>query len=143
MMTPSENKRIVRRLTEAWNDRDRETWLSVHADEVTVTRPRSDSDVIAAEELWAAEESGLFATFPDVTASIEGLLAEDDQVLVLWRITGTHEGEFHGIAPTGDEIEYAEWALYRVADGQVTAARFLSDALDLFDQLGAVDPPTD
>lgn len=140
--TPADNKRAVRQLTEAWNERDREAFLAVHAEEVTVGRPGDDPEVTTAEALWEGEQSGLFAAFPDVTASTEAVVAEDDLVFVCWTVSGTHEGEFHGVEPTGTEMAYAEWALYRLEDGQVVEATWLADALGLFEQLGAVDPPT-
>lgn len=140
--TPADNKQVVRRLTEAWNDRDREAWLGVHADEVIINRPGEPSEAIEAEAMWEAEQSGLFAAFPDIVANTEGLIAEDDRVLVRWRLTGTHEGEFHGVAPTGTEITYTEWALYRIEDGQAVEVWFISDSLNVFEQLGAIDPPT-
>lgn len=140
--TPANNKQVVRQLTEAWNDRDQEAWLAVHAEEVTLNRPGDPPEVHEAEAMWEAEQSGLFAAFPDIVASTEGMIAEDDRVLVRWRLTGTHEGEFHGIAPTGTEITYTEWALYRIKDRRAVEAWFISDALNLFEQLGAVDLPT-
>jgi steroid delta-isomerase-like uncharacterized protein len=140
--TPTDNKQAIRQLTEAWNDRDREAFLAVHAEEVTVSRPGDEPEVTAAETLWEGEQSGLFTAFPDVTASTEAMIAEDDLVLVCWTVSGTHEGAFHGIEPTGREVAYAEWALYRLEDAEVVEAQWLADALGLFEQLGAVDPPT-
>lgn len=140
--TPTDNKELIRELTTAWNERDREAFLSVHAEELTVSRPGDEPEVTTAEALWEGEQSGLFDAFPDVTASIERMVAEDDLVVVWWTVSGTHEGPFHGIEPTGTGVKYPEWAMYRIEDGRVIEAWWMADALGLFDQLGAVDPPT-
>lgn len=137
-----ESKKVVQQLTDAWNDRDRAAFLDVHADDVT-THSSSGEEVQTAENLWAAEESGIFAAFPDVHASTESMIAEDDQVFVRWTITGTHEGEFYGIEPTGNEVEYAEWAVYRIENLQVAEAWWLGDGLGLFEQIDAVQSPVD
>ena len=66
--------------------------------------------------------------FPDLYTSIENEIAEDNQVVVVWRMTGTHEHEFRGIQPThkhcsitGIDIFYIEnnriegmWAFFEM-----------------------------
>jgi predicted ester cyclase len=39
--------------------------------------------------------------FPDFRSVIEDQIAEGDKVVTRWRASGTHQGEFRGIAPTG------------------------------------------
>jgi len=138
-MTTRENKDLVQRLTDAWNERDRETFLELHADRVTAYRGSSDGQTRPAEELWESEESGIFEAFPDVIATTEFAVAEDDLVVVRWTVTGTHEGEYYGVEPTGEEVEYADWAAYRIENGEVTEAWWTGASVDLLEQIGAVD----
>src|SRR3954449_7802541 len=42
---------------------------------------------------------------PDLTYTVEDQVAEDDKVVSRYTATGTHRGEFFGVAPTGDRIE--------------------------------------
>jgi predicted ester cyclase len=42
---------------------------------------------------------------PDLTYTVEDQVAEDDKVVTRYRATGTHEGEFFVVAPTGRRIE--------------------------------------
>lgn len=44
--------------------------------------------------------------FPDLQLTWTNMLASDEMVMVEWTVTGTHEGEFNGIPPNGNEIEH-------------------------------------
>lgn len=52
--------------------------------------------------------------------------------------TGTHEGEFLGIEPTGERMETAAIEMYRLDDGVITEAWLNVDMLRLLQQLGVV-----
>lgn len=43
--------------------------------------------------------------FSDVQWHIKDLIADEEKVAVLWLLTGTHDGEFLGIKPTGAKIK--------------------------------------
>jgi steroid delta-isomerase-like uncharacterized protein len=136
--TTEANKELISELTAAWNARDRDRMARTYADEILVhgaDEVRTRSEMLDAE--W-----GFFDAFPDVEATTEQLVAENDLVVVRWSVTGTHEGELRGIEPTGRTVEYEEWAMYRVEDGAITEVRAQTDALGVFEQLGAVDPPS-
>jgi len=42
--------------------------------------------------------------FPDCHATIEDIMTIDDKVIVRWAMTGTHQGVFQNIPPTGKTI---------------------------------------
>jgi predicted ester cyclase len=44
--------------------------------------------------------------FPDLSCTIEVQVAEGDKVVSRWTVRGTHQGEFFGVAPTGDRVEF-------------------------------------
>jgi predicted ester cyclase len=52
--------------------------------------------------------------FPDFATSIEQLLAEGDWVAFRLKHTGTHKGEFLGIAPTGRRVEFTSLVFNRI-----------------------------
>ena len=39
---------------------------------------------------------------PDLTYTVDDQVAEDDKVVSRYTATGTHQGEFFGVAPTGE-----------------------------------------
>jgi predicted ester cyclase len=62
----------------------------------------------------------VFSAFPDFTATIENMVAEDDKVAVRVTWRGNHKGEFMGIAPTGKKVETTGLAIYRIVNGKLT-----------------------
>ena len=78
------------------------------------------------------------AAFPDVQLTIEELIAEGDTVADRWMWTGTHKGEFMGIAPTGKKVKLGGVSIVRIADGKIVEIRSASDNLELMKQLGAI-----
>ena len=83
----------------------------------------------------------LRAAFPDRVDVIEEVIAEGDRVGLLFRVTGTHTGNFFGIAPTGRKIDVYELALLRIVNGQMVEGWFMMDETGLLRQLGAKLPP--
>lgn len=43
--------------------------------------------------------------FSDIQWKIKELVAQDNKIAVLWELTGTHDGEFLGVKPTGTKIK--------------------------------------
>ncbi len=63
-----------------------------------------------------------FAAFPDLRFEVERDFACGDQGAVCWRVTGTHQGDFAGIPPTGRRIEYHASGIFQVRAGKITQA---------------------
>lgn len=59
-----------------------------------------------------------FDSFPDLHVSIEELIAEGDKVVCRSVATGTHDGEYKGIAPTGRNVAIDGVDVFRVAGGR-------------------------
>ena len=82
----------------------------------------------------------LRGAFPDRVDVIEEVIAEDDRVGLLFRLQGTHQGNFFGIPATGKKIDVHEVGIYRLTDGKVSEAWFMADELGALLQLGATLP---
>jgi steroid delta-isomerase-like uncharacterized protein len=85
---------------------------------------------------------GLFNGFPDLRIAIDDVIAEGDKVI--GRFTnyfGTHQGEFAGMPPTGNEVTFIAIATFRIANGKIAEILQRPDFLGIFEQLGVV-PPT-
>lgn len=61
----------------------------------------------------------ILAALPDLSATVDLLLAEGDLVVERATATGTHIGSFLGEEPTNRTLDWAETHVYRLADGQV------------------------
>ncbi len=51
--------------------------------------------------------------FSDVQWQLEEMVAENDTVAVRWTSTGTHDGEFMGLAPTGKKFKISVMNFYK------------------------------
>ncbi|MFE3323565.1 ester cyclase [Streptomyces sp. NPDC059176] len=74
--------------------------------------------------------------FPDLACAIDELVAEGPTVAERFTFTGTHQGEFHGVAPTGKRVTVQGMAMFRVTDGKIAARWGVEDQLGLLKQLG-------
>lgn len=86
---------------------------------------------------------GFFRTlrtaFPDLKAEVDEMMASDDEVAIRYTISGTHEGDFMGFAPTGRRVEAAAMQIARFEDGKVKERWGITDQLGLLRQIGALD----
>jgi predicted ester cyclase len=128
-MAAAENKNLVRReQEELWNH---------------------TGDLDAAEEHFAAgqaeaakqEAADFRQGFPDVTSTIEDLIAEGDKVVARWRSRATHQGEYMDILPTGKEVEVTGISFYRIEGGKIAESWNSEDQLGLMRQIGAIPEP--
>lgn len=97
--------------------------------------------VAPLEDIKAKMTHG-YEAFPDRAVELEEVIANDRDVVIRWRMTGTHEGPLMGIDPTGSKVDIVGFIQFRFEDGKITEAWSLSDQFALFEQLGVVDSPT-
>jgi predicted ester cyclase len=80
----------------------------------------------------------LYVAFPDWRATIDDLIAEGDSVVVRWTGTGTHRGEWAGVAATGREVRTTGTDIERFVDGLIVEEHGNVDMLGFMEQIGAV-----
>ena len=79
-----------------------------------------------------------FEAFPDMSVSVEDLIAEGDKVVSRYAYLGTHQGELQGIAPTNKHIEKEGITIHRIEGGKIVEEWEQYDKLSFLQQLGAV-----
>lgn len=135
-MSVEQNKAVARR----WNE---EVWCSQpgrdhgpHRRERDLARQRGPGATS-----WAGRSPRFRrddAAFPDTSVEIVHLLGENDMVTVHFRATGTHQGRFQGIEPTGNRVEVTGMAIKRLHNGKIVEEWQIFDALGLLRQLDAI-----
>ena len=79
------------------------------------------------------------AAFPDMRMEPEDVLVDGDKVVVRARMTGTHEGEFLGMPPTGKSIDVQLIDIIRFGDDGLAHEHWgVFDVMAMMQQLGAV-----
>ena len=135
-MSTEENKAIQLRFQDIWNQGD----FSI-IEEIFNKDYLNHSVKVKGFESIRQFVTVYRSAFPDVKFTIEDQVAEGDKVVMRYTITGTHKGEFQGIAPTGKSIQITGMAIHRIANGKIVEIWANWDALGLLQQLGAVSLP--
>lgn len=91
---------------------------------------------------WLGFLRGLTVSFPDVQITITHAIAEKDTVGCRWTMTGTHQGPFMGVPPTGRQMTIEGLDFSRVVDGKVAEHWAQFDAVSAMIQIGALPAPS-
>jgi predicted ester cyclase len=117
------NKEVVRRYyAEVINGRDLDAVETFFADERMVEGVRRGC-------------FSYFAAFPDLHVSLDELIAEGDTVFLRSTLTGTQDGEYKGIPPTGRHVATECAEVFRIAEGRFVGYWCLTNVAGLMRQL--------
>jgi steroid delta-isomerase-like uncharacterized protein len=78
------------------------------------------------------------SAFPDLQWILEEQIAEGEKVVSRFTMTGTHRGEFLGIAPTGNPVNVWGVVIDVVRDDKFAESRIIMDTLGLMQQIGVI-----
>ncbi|RBY90254.1 ester cyclase [Blastococcus sp. TBT05-19] len=79
----------------------------------------------------------LTTAFPDAHLEPAVNVVDDDKIAFAYTLTGTHRGEFQGVAPTGERIEVRGLQIGRFENGQIVERWGSTDELGIMQQIGA------
>ena len=130
-----QNKELVKREWEAWSKGDFETFKELLAPDYVYFVPSRSTKPMSLEETIELVKM-LHNAFPDITFSIEELIAVEDIVISRFIMRGTHEGEFQGIPATGNKVEMSGIMMTRIENGKIVEDKKELDLLGQMQQLG-------
>lgn len=128
---------LERYMTRVWNDGEWDVARELVSDEMVVhgaggqVVKQGPEGVIGLVAAWRT-------AFPDGRMTVHEYLAEGDVVADRMTWTGTHSGEFYGIAPTGRTVCCTSIGTDRIVGGIITEGWGELDMLGMMQQLGAV-----
>jgi steroid delta-isomerase-like uncharacterized protein len=76
--------------------------------------------------------------FSDIQWTLAEVVAEADTVACRFSMTGTHDGTFFGVPPSGKNIKITTMGFYRLEDGKIVEEHGLPDMLGILTQIGAL-----
>lgn len=79
----------------------------------------------------------LTTAFPDAHLEPLTMVVDDDNIAFAYTLTGTHRGEFQGVAATGRRIEVRGVQIGRFANGQIVERWGATDEAGIMAQIGA------
>jgi len=134
-MSVEENKAIVRRYFEGWNKGNLAVFDELCAADFVWHGPGGQEhfDLKAAKKVFTRFPT----TFPDFRVTIEWMVAEGDKVVSYSTRTGTHQGEYRGIAATGKRVTWTWMSICRIEGGKIIEEWDEGDHLSIIQQMGA------
>jgi predicted ester cyclase len=102
--------------------------------------PNSEAGEVRGADTIKQEIEYFRNAVPDLTYTVEDQVAEGDKVVTRYTATGTHQGEFFGVAPTGNRIEMSGIQIDRFDEesGKMVEEWPEYDLLGAMKQMGAV-----
>lgn len=115
---PTENVSLARRwFEEVWNQRRRDTIDELLTDESV---SYSESGPLRGTQEFKERAHAVFlSAFPDLRLTVEGTVAEGDEVVVRWSVMGTHLGDGLGFPATGRRVSFRGMTWIRYSDGKM------------------------
>lgn len=142
MATKQTNKELVRRYYELFQEEDFDALEEVLASDYTVHGvPGPEEGELTGRDAIEGYLQEYLQAFPDLTATLEEVVAEGDMVAYRATITATHEGEFMGMPPTGEKVNVDGEGFFRIEEGKIAEAWPQMDTLGMLQQLGVVELP--
>lgn len=135
-MSVEANLALVRRYQEVYNSNQLEALAEVLAPEFQPHNlmPGVPNSLEGLKGLHVLT----LAAYPDFYVSVEDLFGAADKVVMRFIITGTHQGNFMGVPPTGVKIHVTGISIFRVANGQIVEHWGEENSLGWMQQIGAI-----
>jgi steroid delta-isomerase-like uncharacterized protein len=125
---------IVKQHAEAENRHDvAATIATFHHPRYEINAQPSDGEAAVRELL-----QGLMHGFPDLHAEIGKMRHADDAVFGEALITGTHDGEWAGIPPTGRRVEVPVAAIFEFDEDRLLCEKVYMDFAAVLTQIGVL-----
>ncbi|WP_148416209.1 ester cyclase [Haloferax sp. KTX1] len=113
--------------------------IDVLSDSFVAYEPSAPGGEVRGPDAFEAYVRRLRTAFPDFTITPEAALEDAEIVMTEWTGTGTHEGEFNGLPPTGRTFEHRGMSKFAIADGEIREERMYYDPREIAEQLGFLE----
>jgi steroid delta-isomerase-like uncharacterized protein len=111
------------------NDHDFDSMASFYTPTIKV------NDAPMEPAAVTAQFAPLISAFPDWHWEMRHIVVDDDNIVVHFKVTGTHLGTFQGIEATGRRVSVSEFTLYHLESGKFAEVWDLLDMTALLKQI--------
>jgi len=141
------NKQVIMRFfDEVWNQRKLEIADEIFDTDCHTFQLRSGAPATSTPrgpESIKHHIAEWLSAFPDLTFTVEQMIAEGDRVSTLLAMDGVHTGEWLGIRPNGKRINIRMMTIHRLKSGKIIEDWVIVESLGFFQQLGILPATTD
>ena len=141
-MTIEANKAaLIRHFQEVLNQGQLQVIDEIYTEDYTLDAPVSSDGQSRNRSLTQGREQlkqrvTLFRTaFPDIHFTTDEIIGEENSVVVRYTYSGTHQGVFAGLEPTGRTIEIMGILIAHLRSGKIQEAVSVFDSAELMKQL--------
>ena len=114
------NKELMKKFEQMINTADDELAAELVADDAPFYTPASPEPLYGGKG-YLSVVYWMRQGFSDVQWKLKDMVADEEKVAAYWTLTGTHDGEFLGIGPTGNKISVSVMNFYYFnAQGRIT-----------------------
>ena len=114
------NKELMKKFERMINTADDELGAELVADDAPFYTPASPEPLYGGKG-YLSVVHWMRQGFSDVQWNLNDMVADEEKVAAYWTLTGTHDGEFLGISPTGNKISVSVMNFYYFnAQGKIT-----------------------
>ena len=136
---PIDTEQLAREYASVWNERKYAKIPDVVSESFEMYDPAAPGGVVRGRDGLEQFIRAVVSGFPDFHVTILDMLSSEDRVMYEAEMSMTHEGEFDGVPPTGEEVELRYMGKIKTAGGKVQEHRIYFDQQELFEQLGLTD----
>lgn len=130
---------LIERLIELWNAHDVEGIADLYATTATVRDAANPDNIASGRDGIIARTRMILDGFSDARLELLRRLIDGDLLATEWRFTGTHDGEFVGVPPTGQPSENIGASISRVgSDGKIATETAYWDLASFLRQTGVM-----
>ena len=135
-MTATHNVQLVQKMYDALNAQDLDAHDAFWTEDMIWHGPPGFGDIHGLNGFKYEVLQPFYTAFPDYHAKNDIEFANDDWVAATGFLTGTHRGQWMGLAPTGKPMRMRFSDFWRVRNGKLSENWVMVDHLDVFKQLG-------
>jgi steroid delta-isomerase-like uncharacterized protein len=136
-MTRDEILAVLTRRADAWGRLDVDALVADYAPDAVIDSPLAGGTTQGLDQIKQVFQT-YFVAFPDLAMEVGEILIDGDRAAVQATYTGTDQGGFMGMPPSGRHVSIPMVFLYEFKDGKIVRDRRMYDFTGLLIQVGTL-----
>ena len=138
--SPASTKAIAEQFAKTLSDHDIDAFAALFADDYVnhqLSAAAPPPSGVPAKQGTVAFFKARLTGLPDLKVTTEVVVADESHVAASFVYTGTHNGLYFGVAPTGKTIRFTSCDIFRIEGGKIAEHWGMGDIAGVMAQLRA------